>query len=292
MNYINIVNACSDLGVTVTGSNLGPVILSQELKSNKISNVITINKDNIKKSTDKSDLRKNEESINKFSKEVFDTVSNIIDNNCFPLTLGGDHSIVIGSALASQYKNKNLGVIWIDAHGDYNTFETTRTGNIHGLPFAAITGYHNKDLTSFLTDNFINPKNCVLVGGRSIDPWEIGNLIEAGITMYSTEDIKNKGAKKIMDEAISIASTNTHGIHISYDLDLIDPIVAPGVSVPEIDGINETEAYEIMNSITNNIKLIKSMDLVEYNPTTDIDDKTKKIALNLLNKFIDAYEKE
>ncbi|MBQ9071647.1 MAG: arginase [Bacilli bacterium] len=280
---INIIEARSDLGVHVDGSNLGAQELNKELNLNSF----IINKDNIEKSKSHTDLRKNEESINHFTKKVFDTTLSILEKNEIPLLIGGDHSCVIGSALASQKYNKNIGIIWIDAHGDYNTFETTKSGNIHGLPLAAITGYKCEELTNFITDNHINPKNCVVVGARSIDPWEIGNMIDAEVTIFTTEDIKNEGASNIMKKAISIASNNTNGIHISYDLDVIDPNIAPGVSVPEENGINEKEAYEIMNEIINNKNIIKSMDLVEFNPTLDIDDKTKKIALNLLKQFME-----
>lgn len=281
---INIIEARSDLGVHVNGSNLGP----KELNKNLNLNSFILEKENIIKSIDINDLRKNEKYINNFTKKVFNTTSNILEKNKFPLLLGGDHSTVIGSALASQKYNKNIGIIWIDAHLDYNTFETTITGNIHGLPLAAINGLCC-DLTSFCTDNYINPKNTVVVGYRAKETNandELNNIKKMGVTVFTTDDINNEGVSKIMKKAFDIANNNTNGIHISYDLDVIDPKVAPGVSIPEIDGINEQQAYEIMNELINNKKNIKSMDLVEFNPLYDKENKTKKIALNLLNKFI------
>ena len=143
---INIICACTDLGVHVDGSDLGPLELTKNLDIKKY----IINKENIIKSIDKNDLRKNEGSINKFTKETYSCVSNILKSNSFPLLIGGDHSCVIGSALASNDYYKNIGIIWVDAHGDYNTFETTRTGNIHGLPLAAITGCKCDDLIIIL----------------------------------------------------------------------------------------------------------------------------------------------
>ena len=279
---INIINACTDLGVMLDGANLGPLILTNELDINKD----TINKENISKSRDKLDLKKNLPEVNKFTSQVFNKTLEILNNNDFPLLIGGDHSSAIGSALASNDYYSNIGIIWIDAHGDYNTFETTHTGNLHGLPLAAITGYKCDSLTNFITDNYINPKNCVIVGARSIDPWEIGNLEDAGVTIFTTDDIHEKGVQTIMNEAFKIALNNTNGTHVSYDIDVIDPILAPGVSVPEINGINENEAYEIMDYLVSRKQDIKSMDLVEYNPTRDINNKTKTIALNLINKFI------
>ena len=279
---INIINAKSDLGVHVDGSNLGPEALTKNLNITKYN----IDKDNVIKSKDSSDLKKNLEAVNNFTKKVFNTELEILKNGNFPLLVGGDHSTVIGSALASNLYNKNIGIIWIDAHGDYNTFETTHSGNLHGLPLAAITGYKCEGLTDFITSNYINPKNCVVVGARSIDPWEIGNMIDAGVTIFTTEDIRKNGTKCIMDEAFKIALNGTNGTHVSYDLDVIDCNIAPGVSIPEVDGINVEEANEIMDILINRKQDIKSMDFVEFNPTRDIDNRTYNIALNLLNNFI------
>lgn len=280
-SMINIINACTDLGVHVDGANLGPELLTNELNIKKD----TINKENIIKSTDKLDLKKNLSEVNKFTSQIYNKTLEILKNGDFPLLIGGDHSSAIGSALASR-KCNNIGVIWIDAHGDYNTFGTTRTGNLHGLPLAAITGYKCDLLTNFITNEFINPKNTVIVGARSIDPWEIGNLKDAGVTIFTTQDIHEKGSQTIMDEAFKIALNNTDGTHISYDLDVIDPMIAPGVSVPEVNGISLSEANEIMDYLINRKLDIKSMDIVEFNPTRDIDNKTKTIALELINKFI------
>ncbi len=277
-----IINANTDLGVHVDGANLGPKILTKDLNIKKYN----IDKEKIIKSKDKNDFKKNLSEVNDFTKKIFEQELKILENNSFPLLIGGDHSAVIGSTLASQKYHKNIGIIWIDAHGDYNTFETTHTGNLHGLPLAAITGYKCDELTNFITDNYINPKNAVIVGARTIDPWEICNLRDAGVTILTTKDIHEKGVKKIMDEAFKIALNNTFGVHISYDIDVIDPIFAPGVSIPEKDGISLKEAHEIMNYLVNNKNSIKSMDIVEFNPLKDIDNKTYDISINLINKFI------
>ena len=282
MKDINFISAKSDLGVHIYGSDKGPDTLTSNFN---IKNY-TIEKENIEKSLDPKDLRKIEKYINNFTKKVFNTALTILKDNNTPLLIGGDHSTVIGSALASQQYNNNIGIIWVDAHGDYNTFETTKSGNIHGLPLASITGYKCDELTNFITNNFINPKNAVVVGARSIDPWEIGNMIDAGVTIFTTEDIKNEGANIIMKKAIDIASNNTNGIHVSLDLDVIDPTIAPGVSIPEDNGISDTEMYLIVDEMLKYKDLVKSIDLVELNPNLDIDNKTKDIALNILNKII------
>lgn len=293
MKKINIIDACSDLGVHIDGSNLGPIIISKEFNNNNfINKICIIEKNNIVKEKDKNNLKKNLNSINNLNSKIFNAVSETIENNLFPITIGGDHSIAIASSLASLDKNDNLGIIWIDAHGDFNTFETTITGNIHGLPLAAVTGYKNDILVNFLTNKRYKFVNTVIVGARSIDPLEKENLMDAGIKVYTNNDIKEIGLETIMNEAIKIASNNTNGIHISYDLDVIDPIIAPGVSIPEKNGINLEEANLIMDIIIKNKNIIKSLDLVEYNPLLDINNKTKDIAINLLYKFIYNNEKK
>lgn len=286
---INIINACSDLGVEVDGADKGPLIISKNLNNSKINKTITVLKNNTKKSHDINDLRKNLDEVNIFNTKLYKEVFSTIEDNCFPITLGGDHSIAIGSALASQAQNKNLGIIWIDAHLDYNTFETTITGNLHGLPLAAIDGLC-PDLTPFFDGNFYNPKNTVVVGYRAQETnkeAELNNIKKASVTVFDNDDIKKYGIENIMNKAIDIASNNTNGIHISYDLDVIDEKFAPGVSVPELDGLNDTVAYKISDILCDNLDKIKSLDLVEYNPDFDKNNKTLELSLNILNKIIE-----
>lgn len=284
MKDINFISACSDLGVHICGCEKGPF----ELTSNfDIKNYI-IEKENIKKSLDPNDLRKNEKYINKFTKRIFESSLEILNNNNIPLLIGGDHSCVIGNALASQKYNKNIGIIWVDSHLDYNTFETTITGNIHGLPLAAINGLC-EDLTNFITSNHINPKNTVIVGYRAKEENcnnELNNIKKMGVKVFTTEDIKKEGPVNIIKKAISIANNNTNGIHVSLDLDVIDPNIAPGVSIPEYNGISDTEMYEIVSELLKKKEIIKSLDLVEFNPTLDYNNKTKNIGINILNQII------
>ena len=285
MKEINFISACSDLGVHVCGSENGPLELTPNFN---IKNYI-VKKENIEKSLDPNDLRKNEKYINNFTKKIFDSSLEILNNNKTPLLIGGDHSCVIGNAFASQKYNKNIGIIWVDAHIDYNTFETTITGNIHGLPLAAINGLCT-DLTDFITSSYINPKNTVVVGYRAKEENcddEMNNIKKMGVTVFTTEDVKNEGPNNIMKKAIDIASNKTNGIHVSLDLDVLDPKIAPGVSIPEYDGISDNDMYEIVDEMLENKDLVKSIDLVEFNPTLDCNDKTKNIALNILNKIID-----
>lgn len=277
---ITLAKACSDLGVKVCGSEKGPIALSDF--DNQVDNVITVVKDNVPKELEPGNKKRNIKYVNKFNTELYNKLVN--DNN-FVITIGGDHAIAIGSDLASAKKHKNMGIFWIDAHTDYHNMNSTITGNIHGMPLCSITGENGYDLNEFFDGEFINPKRCVIIGARDIDDPEYINLNNAGVTVFSTEDIRNEGAEAIMKKAYDIVS-DCDGLHISYDLDVIDPLVAPGVSVKAVDGINEKEAYEIMEEIVNRLDILKSFDLVEYNPDNDIEDKTKKIANNLLEKLI------
>ena len=286
-----IFGAGTDLGVHIDGANLGPVQLMNDLKSFYTGEAMLFERDkNIIKSRNLSDRRKNEYEIEKFNSELYKNMVEKIKEEYFPIMLGGDHSAAIASALASAKVNVDIGIIWIDAHTDYNTFETTVTGNIHGLPLAAITGYKCNELRYYHNGKIIQPSRTVIVGARSIDDKEKDNLRYAGVTVFSTEDIKEKGIDAIMDEAFKIAGYKTKGIHVSYDLDVIDPDIAPGVSIPEFDGISEEEAMKINEYLIKHMNDIVSFDLVEFNPLRDENRKTEQIALNILAQIIRAVE--
>jgi len=285
----SLIEARTDLGVNIDGSNLGPKKISNHFKKNKnISKIIEIEKDKINKSEDPNDLAKNLNEINSFNEKLYNTVINIKNDNEFPIILGGDHSLAIGSALGSINKEKKLGIIWIDAHIDYNTFETTITGNIHGLPLAATNGL-NKKLSLFHKGNYFSPANTVVIGYRAEEEnkyIELKNIANMGVTVFTTNDIKNLGIKKVVEKAVEIATKNTNGIHISYDLDVIDPEVSPGVNTPIEDGLNLKEAFGIIDELLNNKNPIKSMDLVEFNPNNDIDKTNETIADDIVKKVI------
>ncbi|MDY5874787.1 MAG: arginase [Bacilli bacterium] len=286
-----IFGAGTDLGVNIDGASLGPVQLMNDLKAFYKGESMMFEQDkDIIKSRNLSDRRKNEYEIEKFNTNLYKNMVDKIKEEYFPIMIGGDHSATIASALASAKVNIDVGIIWIDAHTDYNTFETTVTGNIHGLPLAAINGYKNSELRYYHDGKVIQPSRTVIIGARSIDEAEKDNVKYSGVTVFTTQDIKEKGIEAIMDEAFKIAGYKTKGIHISYDLDIIDPDIAPGVSVPEFDGINEEEAMQINEYIINHMKSVLSYDLVEFNPLRDVDRKTEQIALNLLAQVIRAAE--
>ena len=287
-----IFGAGTDLGVHIDGASLGPVQLMNDLKAFYQGESMMFEQDKeIIKSRNLSDRRKNEYEIEKFNSNLYKNIVEKTKEEYFPIMIGGDHSAAIASALASAKANVDVGIIWIDAHTDYNTFDTTVTGNIHGLPLAAINGYKNTaDLRTYHDGKIIQASKTVIIGARSMDEAEKDNVRYSGVTVFTTQDVKEKGIEAVMDEAFQIAGYKTKGIHISYDLDVIDPEIAPGVSIPEFDGISEEEAMQINEYLVKHMKDILSFDLVEFNPLRDIDRKTEQIAVNILAQIIKAVE--
>lgn len=282
-----VIGAGSDLGVHIDGAKLGPTQLINDIKSFYKGEIIEFQQDSsIIKSRNISDRSKNRYEINELNEKMYNSIVDKMKQGYFPITLGGDHTVAIASSLADAKINEDVGIIWIDAHGDYNTFKTTITGNIHGLPLAAITGYECEDLRLFHRGEIIQPAKAVIVGARSLDKAEAENLKYSGVTVFTTEDIKKEGVENIMKKAFDIAGYKTRSIHISYDLDVIDPEFAPGVSVPEFNGINTDEAMEICDYIIEHFDKVTSYDIVELNPLRDVSRKTEQIALNILAKTI------
>lgn len=288
-----VIGAASDLGVHIDGAHLGPVQLMNDIKSfYQGEEEMLLQDEGILKSRNLSDRRKNEYEIDKYNTTLYKMIVEKMKADYFPILVGGDHSVAAASALASAKVNDNIGIIWFDAHTDYNTFETTVTGNIHGLTLAAITGYKNQELRYFHDGNIIQTSKAVVVGARSIDEWEKDNVKYSGITVFTDQDIKEKGLENVVEEAFKIASERTKGVHVSFDLDLLDPEVAPGVSVPEFDGLSEEDALTINKLILKHMDKVVSYDLVEFNPLRDRDRKTEQIALNLLAQIINGAEKK
>ena len=286
-----IFGAGTDLGVHIDGADLGPVQLMNDLKSFYKGESMIFSKDkSIIKSRNLSDRRKNEYEIEKFNSLLYKSMVDKIKEEYFPIMIGGDRSATIASALASAKANIDVGMIWIGSKAGYDTFESTVTGNIHGLSLAAINGYKNSDLRSYHDGKIIQTSKTVIIGVRNLDSGEKDNVKYSGVTVFTTQDIKEKGVEAIMDEAFKIAGFKTKGVHICYNLDVIDPDECPGVSIPEFDGISEEEAMKINEYIVNHFKDVLSYDLVEFNPLRDIERKTEQIALNILAQIIRAAE--
>ena len=282
MSKLDIIFACSDAGIHIDGAKDGCKKLYDEIK---YDNKYLLMQKDFNKSLDVNDKCKNLKEVNSFNKKLYNESLKVFNQNHKLLTIGGDHSIVIASSLAANKCNKS-GIIWIDSHGDYNSFKTTITGNLHGLPLAVINGFEKDKLLPFDNDSFINPKNTVIIGGRDFDKEEKVNLKNNGIKIFSVEDIRREGIEKIVKKSFDIASNNTLGVHVSYDIDVIDPKDAPGVSVPAKKGINKEEALLLMDEVLKYSNKINSMDIVEYNSKRDKNNITFDITCNLIEKVM------
>ncbi len=214
--------------------------------------------------------------ISKTCRRLAAAVAKIVASGSFPLILGGDHSIAAGT-VSGLRKKRRPGVIWVDAHGDINTPETTPSGNVHGMPLAALLGREPKAL---LTGPKLNPANVALVGLRDLDPGERDHIRQWGVHAYTMRDVDERGLRYIMEEAIRIASNGTDGFHLSFDLDSIDPAVAPGVGTPVEGGLSYREAHLIMEMAHDSGRLT-SLELVEVNPVLDISNRTANLAVEL-----------
>jgi arginase len=213
-------------------------------------------------------------------------VDRIMELGHFPLILGGDHSIAIGtlsgiSAYARRH-GKKVGLIWIDAHGDINTPETSPSGNIHGMPLAALLGFGAGELTSIGGDSpKVNPENVALVGIRSLDSGEKKRLKETGVQVHTMSDIDRHGVHRVMKKALGRVTDGTDYVHVSFDLDAVDPSVAPGVGTPVKGGLDYREAHLIMEVIAD-AGVMTSLEMVEVNPILDQGNASAVFAVELV----------
>ena len=208
-----------------------------------------------------------------------------LDAGALPLVLGGDHSLAAGSVAASadwirRINSKPVGLIWVDAHGDMNTPQTTTSGNVHGMPLAALLGQEPHELSSIGTSPSVLAEHTVLVGVRNLDEDEKDQIRKSGVHVFTMKDIDRQGIATIAERAIELASSGTGGIHLSLDLDVCDPSVAPGVGTPVRGGLNYRESHMIMELVADSNQLV-ALDLVEVNPTLDDRNTTAEFATEL-----------
>lgn len=209
-----------------------------------------------------------------------------LEDGALPVILGGDHSIAIGSVagVASYYRKRNqrVGIIWLDAHTDVNTPETSPSGNIHGMPLAALLGKGARELThvaGFAPK--VLPENVAVIGARSIDPGEREFVRTAGIRVFSMSELDERGLPDVVAEAVQIATMNTAGLHVTMDMDFIDPFYAPGVGTPERGGATYRESHLAMEKISASGRVL-SVELTEVNPVFDTANQTAQLAVELI----------
>jgi len=219
-------------------------------------------------------------------RRVGGAVATSIQGGRFPLVLGGDHSLSVGS-IRGAAKHKKLGVIWVDAHADFNTAETTPSGNIHGMPLAALCGLGDPRLTMLWdeTPPVLDPKRVSVIGARDLDPGEKQNLREAGVMVQSMEQIDRFGMVGAIEKCIERVSRDVDGIYLSFDMDSLDPRHAPGVGTPVPGGLTFREAHLACEMIAETGKLI-GMDMVEVNPILDVQNQTALLAVEFIRSAL------
>jgi arginase len=222
------------------------------------------------------------EEISKVGNELADKVAEEMSLGHFPLVIGGDHSIALGTLAGVLQHKKSTGVIWYDAHGDLNTADTSPSGNIHGMPLAVSMGYgHEKLISIGGLEAKVKAENIVIIGARSLDEGEKRFIKEQGIKVYTMHEIDRLGMTRVMEEALETVTTGTDGVHLSLDLDGLDPNDAPGVGTPVIGGITYRESQLAMEMLSE-ANVLTSAEFVEVNPILDSMNKTAEVAVELM----------
>ena len=224
--------------------------------------------------------------IARICQKLHDLSLSSLNEGAVPIVLGGDHSLGAGSvaaaaAWARQARKLPIGLLWIDAHGDMNTPESTLSGNVHGMPLAALLGQEPSELAEI--GGFrpkVLPAHTVLIGVRNLDDREKVLVRESGVHVFTMKDIDRQGMATVMEKAVALAGSGTAGIHISFDMDVCDPSIAPGVGTPVKGGLNYREAHLAMEIVADS-GLLSSLDLVEVNPTLDVRNMTAQLGIEL-----------
>ncbi len=288
---INIIGVAHDLGQSRRSVDMGPSAirfagLNQQLSELGYS---VIDEGNINCCTFETGKVGDEnmrflEEIVKHCSELKICVEEIVQKENFPLILGGDHSITIGSVAGLVSRYDQLGIIYMDAHGDYNTPETTPSGNIHGMVLAAITGHGPHELISLAGKiPMISEKAAVLIGVRRLDPLEKNALKNSNVSVFTIKDIDELGISEVIKRAIGIVTKNSDKstFHFSFDVDCIEPSVAPGTGTIVPGGLTYREAHLACELVAESQKMV-SMDVVEVNPILDHENKTGKLTVELI----------
>lgn len=218
------------------------------------------------------------------------SVEEISSKGDFPLVLGGDHSIVLGTlaglAASAKKENKKIGVLYVDAHGDFNDTNTSPTGNIHGECLAASAGIGLPDLTNlYFEGQKVDPNNICFVGCRDLDPGEKVLMKKAGVTVFTMSDIDRQGFSEIVKKVLKFFETHADWIHVSFDMDVLDPMYAPGTGIPLPGGLTNREALLLMEEMAS-IGKVKSAEIVEVNPILDVRNQTAILAVSLAARLL------
>ncbi|PKM80064.1 MAG: arginase [Firmicutes bacterium HGW-Firmicutes-14] len=293
MNRIDIIGVPVDLGANRRGTDMGPsamryaglrkALLDMGLEVTDHGNIEVPVPESIKVANPHFLFL---EEILEVCEELGDRVFEVLERGGFPLVLGGDHSIAIGTLAGVCRSAGDPGLIWFDTHGDFNTFETSETGNIHGMSLAAVTGRGHPDLVQLGgRAPKVREEKTVLIGVRDLDNKEKSMLGESKITVFSMKKIDELGMARVIKEAL-LKAGGGGGIHVSFDLDVIDPAIASGVGTPVTGGLSYREAHLALELIAET-KMLRSLEVCEVNPIVDIGgNRTARLAVELVTSAL------
>jgi arginase len=301
MKPVHLIGVPLDLGAGRRGVDMGPSAFRIAGIGDQIAALGRVVSDKGDLATPIPETQRPTDTTKKYIREIakvcqrlYDRASKSLDEGALPVVLGGDHSLAAGSVAASadwlrRTTSKPIGLIWVDAHGDMNTPSTTESGNVHGMPLAALLGQEPLELASIGSTPSVLPDNTVLVGVRNLDVREKEQIRASGVHVFTMKDIDRDGIARVAEKALALAARGTGGIHVSFDMDVCDPNVAPGVGTAVKGGFNYREAHMIMELVADSGQLV-ALDLVEVNPTLDVRNTTAEfgaeLALSALGKRI------
>lgn len=289
---ISLIGVAIDLGAGTPGVSLGPSAIRYAGIYDRLTRLgykvkdegdILANKP-LSPNTDGIKLKYLDE-VARVNTELCNMVSKVMSEGRFPLVLGGDHSIAIGTIAGVLQKKRNLGVIWFDAHGDINTEETSPTGNIHGMPMAVSLGFGHKRLTDIGGAHKLQTDKIVFIGCRDLDADEKKVLKKLGVTVFTMHEIDRLGMTEVITRAIKIAENGTDGIHVSFDMDSMDPLYAQGTGTRVPGGLTYRESNLALEMIAMTEKVV-SAEFVEVNPIIDNNNQTAKAAVALIGSLL------
>ena len=290
---VHIIGVPLDLGVGRRGVDMGPSALRIAGIGERLAKLgyQVIDKGDLtapipETKTSGEDSKKYIREIARVRQKLYHTVLATLEAGAFLLVLGGDHSLATGSvAAAADYarrRRKPLAVLWVDAHGDMNTPASTDSGNVHGMPLAAVLGPEPAELSSIgARSATVRPDKTVLIGVRNLDEREKQLVRSSGVYVFTMKDIDRAGIAAVAEQAVAIATAGTSGIHVSFDLDVCDPAIAPGVDRLVKGGLDYREAHMLMEIVADSGRLT-SLDLVEVNPILDVANTTAQLGTELV----------
>jgi arginase len=290
---IRIIGVPMDLGASRRGVDMGPSALRVAGLQSRIKQLGHTVEDVGNVAVKQPEEQHYGDKHAKYLKEIAETcqglaaiVEQTLADDCIPLVLGGDHSLAVGSigGVASRFhkQGRRIGLLWLDAHGDMNTPEISPSGNVHGMPLAALVGQGAPELTELAGFRpILEPRNVALVGIRDLDHREQRLIKQTGVHVFTMRDVDERGMREVMSEALRFTTDDTAGVAVSLDMDFVDPAEAPGVGTPVRGGVTYRESHLAMEMIADSRAMV-SLEVVEINPVIDVHNKTGNLGVELV----------